>query len=249
MNSWWRKLLPGHGQAATVRAAGGSHVGLVRTSNEDTHLRREDLGLFVVCDGMGGHGGGERASQLAAATVEEEVGNGLSLVEAVLAAHKAVAGLAADPGGLHPGTTIVALHVKGGDYHLAWVGDSRAWLAMGGTIQQLTVDHTVTQQLVAWGDLSPEEARHHPDRHRLTQALGLGAKVMVCRYHGNVAPGQIFLLASDGLAHWDEPQCLLECLATHSPDRAADLLIEASLAAGGKDNVTCIVVAIVPTFN
>ncbi|NTW88716.1 MAG: hypothetical protein HGB26_06245 [Desulfobulbaceae bacterium] len=114
------------------------------------------------------------------------------LVEAVLSVHNAVAGLAVDPGGLHPGTTIVALHVKGGDYHLAWVRDSRTWLAMGGTIQHLTVDHTVTQQLVAWGGLSPEEVRH-------------------------------------------------------PPDRAADLLIEASLAAGGKANFTCIVVAIAST--
>jgi protein phosphatase len=201
MNPWWRRLLPGHNQAVTVRAAERSHIGLVRTANEDATLSREDLGLFLVCDGMGGHGGGERASRLATATVEKEIGCGRTLQEAVLAAHAAVAELEADPGALRPGSTIVALHLAGGGYQLAWVGDSRAWLIEGGKIRQLTVDHTVTEQMVAWGDLRPEEALHHPDRHRLTQALGVGGEGGGGYVPGTVAAGASF---SAGLG-WPGP--------------------------------------------
>jgi len=223
--------------------AGKTHVGRVRKNNEDCLLMLPDIGLYLVCDGMGGHSSGERASKLAVDTIAAEIQNGKGLTEAILVAHREIAALesAAEQMAGKPGSTVVALQIKGGSWQLCWVGDSRGWLLQQGKIEQLTVDHTVVQQMVNWGDISEEEALTHPDRNRLSQALGSRDEppVVGC-VDGALAPGMRFLLATDGMALWNTPLSLEEVLGTGSADRVVDRLIELSLAEGGRDNVSCI---------
>lgn len=230
-------------------AAGDTDIGIVRSNNEDCIVLRQDLGLFIVCDGMGGHRGGEQASRRATETIVEQIEKGKSLKNSILAAHRAICSLDLAQEGEKehrgkPGSTVVALVTTASSWQLGWVGDSRCWMLSDTTeIEQITVDHTVVQQMVTWGDITPEEARFHPDRNRLSQALGTGEhEPQVGLSEGKLQSDMIFLLATDGMAMWDEPQQLGAILHNQSPPESVQQLIEASLAAGGHDNVSCIVV-------
>lgn len=232
-----------------ISAAGDTDVGIVRSNNEDCIVLRQGLGLFVVCDGMGGHRGGEQASRSATETIVEQIEKGESLKNSILAAHRAICSLdlAQDGEKEHkgkPGSTVVALVTTASSWQVGWVGDSRCWMLSDTTeIEQITVDHTVVQQMVTWGDITPEEARSHPDRNRLSQALGTGEhEPQVGLREGKLQSDMIILLATDGMAMWNEPQQLGAILDTQPPSESVQQLIEASLAAGGHDNVSCIVV-------
>lgn len=242
-----RTLFGGPSPVPEVHGVGRSHVGLVRRTNEDAILVADDIGLYVVCDGLGGHRGGELASGCAVQSIGAAVRGGADLEAAVQEANRAVAGLFQSTPGegeqRPPGSTVVTLLVRDGRWQLAWVGDSRCWLFDRRTSRQLSVDHTVVQQLVSWGDISVEDARRHPDRHRLSQALGTRRAVSVGYLEGRLATGQRFLLATDGLALWDDPEALSRIIGGRSPEQAVDDLVEKSLAAGGRDNISCVVVA------
>lgn len=229
-------------------AVGKSDVGKVRTNNEDNFVICEDSQLFVVCDGMGGHSCGEVASKIAVDTMVEKVSQQCTLQDAVISAHNEISKLeplAGESGG-KPGSTIVALKFTGTSWQLAWVGDSRIWQLRKEQLQQLTIDHTVVQKMVNWGDLTPEEAMTHPERNRLSQVLGQVENVpVVGLLEGKLEAGMMFLLASDGMTHWDETDRLQEILLSHQLHSAVKNLISLSLEAGGHDNVTCIVVKVV----
>ncbi len=229
---------------SVVQWAGKSDVGKVRTNNEDFWLAEPEIGLWVVCDGMGGHHAGEYASELAAKTLLKKVKEGFSLKDVIPIAHEAVCQLGQNPEkGKLPGTTVAALQVKKKQWHLAWVGDSRCWLLQQGQLNQLSHDHTVVQQLVDWGDITPEEAQNHPDRNRLSQAVGQeGKPPIVGKADGTLQAGMTFLLATDGMAHWNEPDTLAEVLAADDLQVVVNQLVADSLEAGGHDNVTCVVV-------
>lgn len=224
--------------------AGKSDVGKVRPHNEDYWQAVAEQGLWVVCDGMGGHRAGELASRIAVETIVGQVKNGRQLPEAILAAHAGVHSLENDPSaGKQPGTTVVILLLDGDCWQLAWVGDSRCWLVERGKITQISHDHTVVQQLVDWGDITAEEAVTHPDRNRLSQAVGQeGKPPIVGKADGTLQAGMTFLLATDGMAHWNEPDTLAEVLAADDLQVVVDQLVADSLEAGGHDNVTCVVV-------
>lgn len=243
------KFLTGKfGHVTKLYGHADTDVGKVRSNNQDAYYCSCEEGLFIVCDGMGGHRDGELASQTAVEAVKVCAARGESLQKAISEAHRQVFALGE---GNHksnkgrPGSTIVALKIQQGMYQLVWVGDSRGWLLQDKELTQLTVDHTVVQQMVNWGDLSPEEAAQHPDRNRLSQVLGQEEKEPVCGFiEGKVKPGMAFLLATDGMAYWDDRAKLQQILATKSPKGAVELLITNSLRAGGKDNVTCLVAGV-----
>lgn len=227
--------------------AGASHIGKIRQRNEDCYAVDGELGLWVVCDGVGGGADGDKASRLAVSVVVESYRAGKSLSEAILQADVRLREMAVDTsmGKNRPGCTVVALAIQDLSWQMAWVGDSRGWLLEKDVIRQVSIDHTITRQLVSWGDITEEEAKTHPDRHRLTQALGLGDRPpKVAEEKGLCTKNTTFLLATDGLAFWDEPDRLAVLLREKASERKlVDLLIAASLEAGGHDNVTCIVVA------
>jgi len=228
-----------------IEAGVATDIGQVREGNEDSYLVEPPL--FAVADGMGGHRGGEVASQLALETVETlfRAGTG-TLVDQVRAANQAVfARSAADRKVSGMGTTLTAVQVLGDVAHLAHVGDSRAYLLRAGSLRQLTDDHTLVQRMVQAGEITAEEADVHPHRNVLTRSLGTDPDVVVDEQDVGLLEGDRVLLCSDGLTSMvteGQMQAILE--ATPAAQEAADRLVRAANRAGGVDNITVVVLAV-----
>lgn len=230
-----------------------SDVGRVRTVNQDAALVSERLGLFAVADGMGGHRGGEVASELAldalARTVEGgPIASSGSLIDAVLDANEAVFDQAnGDPDLRGMGTTLCALALvedaDGERLVIANVGDSRAYVLQDGELVQVTEDHSLVAEMVRGGHLTPDEAAVHPKRNIVTRALGIEADVAVDYWERDAVMGERYLLCSDGLFNEvAEPRIAATLRQVADAARAAKELVELANAAGGRDNVTCLVV-------
>jgi protein phosphatase len=220
--------------------------GLVRKDNEDYYIARPSLGLWVLCDGLGGHAKGALASRVCAEAVVKGVLNGKALKEAVQYAHEAVKKMESERSSVsgNPGTTVAALHISGRKWEVAWVGDTRVWLYERGKIQQVTRDHSVVRQLLDWGAITEEEAKVHPDRHMLNKVVGIGGEnLKVGINSGRWNSKQVFMLGTDGMAHRDEPEILSEILsAFRNPNQVVAKLKTDSLEKGGFDNFTIAVV-------
>jgi len=224
----------------------------VRSVNEDLAL--ESLSLFAVADGMGGHVGGEIAARTAIDTLRTEFGRAPTadgLVGAVHQANLAVweAGHA-DPSLRGMGTTLVAAALVGtedGDrLVLANVGDSRAYRLHGRELAQLSIDHSVAEELVARGELSEEEAAVHPHRHILTRALGVAPDIDVDVWDVTPEEGDRFLLCSDGLSNEVPAEQITDVLiSARDPRDAAGTLVDLANRAGGNDNITVVVLDVV----
>lgn len=248
-----------------VESTGITDVGLKRDRNEDAFLVNDELGLYVVADGMGGHAGGAYASELAVTTVEEAVerlvpqvqagdaGDPVEAVreglrEAVRHAGRRIHGWA----GAHPefrgmGTTIVAIVVAANNGFVAHAGDSRAYLVREGAIEQVTEDHSYVAQAVREGVLTEEEARNHPQRSVITRALGFQGDTEVDVQVMAIRRGDRFLLCSDGLSGKVEPFEMAEILAAHEPSEALRQLVGLACARGGEDNITAVLVGVEET--
>ncbi|MBV8303258.1 MAG: Stp1/IreP family PP2C-type Ser/Thr phosphatase [Acidimicrobiia bacterium] len=241
--------------STTLRAGGATDVGLVRAHNEDNYLADERL--FAVADGVGGHKAGEVASQTAVDTLRREFRELTTdgLVGAVKTANRTVWDLAeANPEQRGMGTTLtaVALVDEGGEERLAVVnvGDSRAYLLQHGELEQLTEDHSLVEQLVREGQLTPEEAQVHPQRSIITRALGLDPEVEVDSWQLTPYRGDRFLLCSDGLTNEVSDDEIASTLRTVSePEEAARQLVQEARNHGGSDNITCVVVDVVDDDN
>jgi protein phosphatase len=231
-----------------VKSGARSDIGQVRERNEDGYLEKEPL--FVVADGMGGHRGGEVASKVALDSLAKSkaaADDPNALVENVREANRAVHEKAEkDPKLSGMGTTMTALLAGPGVVHLAHVGDSRAYLLRDGELRKLTEDHTVVQQLVQQGRLTPEEAEVHPHRSVLTRALGVDREVEVERKTEPVSDGDRLLLCSDGLTAMVPEEEIARILSDSSdPQKASEELVAAANEAGGYDNITVVVIDVV----
>jgi serine/threonine protein phosphatase PrpC len=229
-----------------VRFADGSRsdVGRGRPENEDNLLVDREHGLYAVADGMGGHRAGEVASATAIETLKEAFLGGQRLDEAVVAANAAVFAKGADDPALQGmGTTITAIALEGDSTALfGHVGDSRAYLMRDGTVTQVTADHSLVEQLVREGRLTPEEAQHHPQRAIITRALGVDAQVEVDTYRVEAKAGDRFLICSDGLTNMLSDDTIAQTLRRHAdPQQAADTLVDMANQAGGDDNITVVI--------
>ncbi len=226
--------------------AAESNPGLNRSKNEDYYLIRPDLGLWILCDGMSGHMEGESASWVCAMTIADHVAGNVDLVSSIHHAHWKVWRLTYNKSKTFNqcGTTVAALMIRNHEWQVAWVGDTRVWCWHKKSFYQITQDHTVTRQLMNWGEINAEEARIHPDRHRLTQAVGIGEKTLnVGHAVGKWERDQVFLLATDGLIYWNDPQQLSQILSqADGPEAAVSCLAKASSDFGAKDDFTIIVV-------
>lgn len=247
----------------TPRGYGRTDVGRERTGNEDAHLVDDALGVYAVADGMGGHAAGEIASAAAVAAVAEHLtaarstlesaGRGLDddsgiteLVEgAIQAASAAVFALAssnAQQAGM--GCTLTLLVITGDRAFMGHVGDSRLYVARGGELHQLSVDHTIPQELVRAGRLPPERAKSHPYAHVLSRCIGLQAGVEVDTLAFRVSPSDRFLLCSDGFADYvEDPAWLLNEMEGDFATLPARLCAHAN-ESGGKDNITVVTVSV-----
>ncbi|MDB4957284.1 MAG: cyclic nucleotide-binding protein [Myxococcales bacterium] len=255
------------GRASIVGAAETS-VGKVRDHNEDAHFIDPELGIFLVCDGMGGHAAGEVASALAVSVIRHRwsgpavqdlatrwLNKGTldtrkqlltAIRDGVIQAHNAIIAEAeADKtkGGM--GTTLVGALLIGGDIMFAHAGDSRAYLVRDGIAMQLTEDHTLLARLLAAGvevDTQGEGARF---KSMLTNALGIGQECKVSTFVVPVADGDRFLLCSDGITEYLQEAEIGEVLTKMpSPARSAQRLVEIALQRGGGDNATALVVRV-----
>src|SRR5581483_1705936 len=219
-------------------------VGRGRPENEDSVLVDDAGGLWAVADGMGGHRAGEVASATAIETLQDAYRAGAPLDEAVEAANAAVFSKAADDAALRGmGTTLTAVALEDGRTALlGHVGDSRAYLLRQGAVSRVTADHSLVEQLVREGRLSPEEAQHHPQRAIITRALGVDAHVEVDTYRVELEPGDRLLLCSDGLTNMLSDDAIAATLRRHpDPQQAADTLVDMANQAGGDDNITVVV--------
>jgi PPM family protein phosphatase len=224
---------------------GVSHAGRRRRHNEDAYVVQPPL--FAVADGMGGAKAGEVASGLAAAAVQDDandVASGEARVSGLVEeANRRVfrrANEDREVSGM--GTTMTVALVEEDRVAFGHVGDSRAYLIRDGRLEQLTDDHSLVAELVRSGKLTPEEAETHPQRSVITRALGTEADVDVDTFSIHAAPGDVFLLCSDGLTTMVDDGTILDAVERHRPDlqAAAKALIAAANRGGGEDNITVV---------
>ncbi len=240
-------------------------VGRKRARNEDSHCADPRLGLYVVCDGMGGLDAGDRASRLAVDTIHRcmvEAGRHLEhagsdgydprfslctnrLAGAIRQANQASYGASREASQRGMGTTVVAAFIQDQVLSVAHVGDSRLYLIRGGTIQVLTADHSLVAEQVRGGALTAEEAARSPQRNIVTRALGIDEKVEVDLDEIQLMGGDMLLLCSDGLTRGVEPEGLLRAIGKEKdPQAASERLVTLACEAGGEDNITAILVAV-----
>jgi PPM family protein phosphatase len=226
----------------------GTDTGRQRRENEDSMLARAPL--FVVADGMGGAQAGEVASRIAVEAFEPGVGDSREPESALAAlaqsANARIYELShshAEQAGM--GTTLTAVYVGEHDISIAHVGDSRAYRLRDGELQRLTEDHSLVDELMRQGRLTPEEAVEHPQRSVITRALGPEGAVEVDTRSYAARDGDVYLLCSDGLTTMLDENRLAELVRSHATLRdAGEALIAAANEAGGRDNITVVLVRV-----
>lgn len=254
---------------ARVELFARTEIGCVRERNEDSFVVAniatgerglrpgttvQELGvgtlLIGVCDGMGGAAAGDLASKIGCETLYDAMMAHTPLrdvsslheamLSAVAAANRAIADFARqNPGKRGMGTTMTAALVFGHELHLVHVGDSRAYLRRGRALTQLTTDHSIVGQMVASGQLTPEQARSYEHRNVLLQALGVQPSIQPELVQVTLRAGDVLLMCSDGLTGPLDDEHVLELMLKHQdPIRCCRALTEAACAAGGPDNVT-----------
>jgi serine/threonine protein phosphatase Stp1 len=227
------------------RSVARTDVGLVRARNEDGLVDRPGDGLWAVLDGMGGHAGGARASGL--------IRDALAQLAVVPDADACVAAVRASIENVHEqlhaaagraGSTVVVLLAFGGHFACIWAGDSRLQRWRAGRLERLSRDHSLLEELVASGTVPPEQAHRHPLANRITRAVGIGQRLELEVIGGDFAPGDRYLLSSDGLHGVVREGLIAELIVTPDLDHAADRLLAAVKQAGAPDNVTIVLVDI-----
>jgi serine/threonine protein phosphatase PrpC len=226
------------------RVAQVTDTGRKRRRNEDSYVSEPPL--FAIADGMGGAAAGEVASRLAAAAIREggagDGGEG-RIFELIQEANRRVyARASTDPNTSGMGTTMTVAIVDGERVAFGHVGDSRAYLIRDGVMEQLTEDHSLVNELMKSGKLTPEEADVHPQKAVITRAVGTDPDVDVDTFTVNAQDGDIFLLCSDGLTDVLSEEEILELVERNRPDidRALRALVKEANHGGGEDNITVV---------
>lgn len=233
-----------------VKHVARTHPGRVREHNEDCFHADDDGRLYIVADGMGGMEAGEVASAIARDETVRSVKAGKTLAHAIQDAHESIRkAVDAGIGARGMGTTIVAMQWQNKQCHIAWVGDSRAylWDATKGSLRRLSRDHSHVELLLASGVITPEQAHKHPQKNLITQCLGQTNidTLQVGEITENLSPGQCVLLCSDGLNDELTDTEIAQCLVSKNKLAAqADSLVEMTLEKGAKDNVTVLLVQV-----
>ena len=252
-----------------ISAAAASNVGKVRDNNEDNFfLNGQTLsansagtvctaaesagGLYAVCDGMGGEEHGETASAIAVDTLNQYAQKASFDKQIHLYTEEANARICAEiekNDGKRMGTTFAVLSIQDHTAHVYNIGDSRAYLFRNHHLTQLSQDHTQVRRLLDMGILTGESAKTHPDRHKLTQHLGIFPDEMLIEPYAaqplQIETGDIFLLCSDGLTDMLEDEEIKAILLRHTdPQDVVIRLIDVALQNGGRDNVTVVVVRV-----
>ena len=228
-----------------------THAGKVRERNEDSCLVRTDIGLWAVADGMGGHEAGDLASRILVESLDaiEQPEAALDLLEQcetqIFDANQHIMDLSRARNGATIGTTAAVLLVRDKHYACVWAGDSRVYLVNGGAIKQLSRDHTEVEELVQAGTLSRADAANWPN-NVITRAIGAAEELELEIVTGAADPGDTFVICSDGLTkHLDDDE-ILQFAADRNARAACDAMLQLALERGGFDNVTVVVVRLLP---
>ena len=234
-------------------------IGLKRSENQDrvwTDTLEDDAVAVILCDGMGGENAGSVASEMTVEFMSDRIRKGFRgninrnfirnlLITSVTAANSLVFDRASreqDKFGM--GTTCVAGIIYASRAYIINVGDSRAYHIFDDNIQQITKDHTYVRKLVERGEITEEESRSHPDRNRITRAVGAERNITPDYFEIDLEEGNILLFSSDGLHAYGDDAEIAEIIVNNPIARSCDLLIDYALANGGRDNVSVAVVEI-----
>lgn len=245
-----------------IQVAAKTDVGSVRTNNEDNFGYDIHSGIFVVCDGMGGHAAGEIASRIAVNTILDHfgqrrrragadvVGRGIhevsnranDLANAIQLANQAIRHVSShNPQQTGMGSTIVALLSEGNQFSIGHVGDSRAYLIRGGFVYQLTTDHSLITEQVRRGFITIDEAEYSKMQNVIMRALGAEESVEPDLGDYEFASGDVLILCSDGLSRYVKEESIVEVIGLASSlDTACDELIALAKGGGSDDNITCL---------
>lgn len=232
---------------AGILSAFRTDVGKVRANNQDAPIVSEKLRLYGVADGMGGHKGGEVASTSARDNLLRELEGKTPSVAALSGAIEEVNRQIYhqqehDDALTGMGTTLSVLWMSDNFVYIGHVGDSRVYLLRDGEFKQTTLDHSLVEQLVREGVLTEEEAQNHPMRNIITRAIGTDESVEVDVVVEERRKGDLWLACSDGLHGLVDDRQMRDALRQYAPEKAADVLLKAALDAGGRDNVTLVIV-------
>jgi serine/threonine protein phosphatase PrpC len=234
---------------AALRAETGAvtHVGKVRSQNEDSHIAREEIGLWVVADGMGGHDSGDWASariveEFNSITLPADLDGACGKVADAINTANADIYRKASRRGKQMGSTVVALLVQEHRFVVFWVGDSRAYLMRDKKLHRLSRDHSQVQYMIDRGLISQADAAGHPMGHVLARAVGVAEDVEIDSVQDEIEPGDMFLLCSDGLHGFVGEDEIARILGRSGPDEASERLVAATLQNGAPDNVTVITI-------
>lgn len=232
---------------AGILSAFRTDVGKVRANNQDAPIVSEKLRLYGVADGMGGHKGGEVASTSARDDLLRELEGKTPSVAALSGAIEEVNRQIYhqqehDDALTGMGTTLSVLWMSDNFVYIGHVGDSRVYLLRDGEFKQMTLDHSLVEQLVREGVLTEEEAQNHPMRNIITRAIGTDESVEVDVVVEERRKGDLWLACSDGLHCLVDDRQMRDALRQYAPEKAADVLLKAALDAGGRDNVTLVIV-------
>ena len=239
-----------------MKLAGKTDIGMIRSTNQDTfriEALGEDLGFALVCDGMGGVQGGDRASAIAERTISDVVRNGCTknladgtvhdlLLRAVYEANRSIwLAAQAEPELQGMGTTVIAALLTPDTAYIAHVGDSRLYQLRGEQFFQVTRDHSQVQRLVDDGIITPEEARTHPSRNIITRAVGVDRDVDVDLLDLPLEPGDKLLICTDGLSGVCEESVIAEAVYGLPAEESVEHLVQLANMGGGYDNITAVV--------
>ncbi len=242
-----------------MKISAKTDIGSVRKQNQDSYAAGElpgGISWAVLCDGMGGAAAGAVASTMAVRMISEKISSSCSeqmtenfirniLVSVIESANAYLYDVSrSNPEYKGMGTTAVALIAMGDSVCISHVGDSRAYkITPSGDIKQITRDHSVVQQLVERGDITPEQAKTHPERHIITRAVGVDEKVSVDFCRESLDEGDIILLCSDGLSGYVDDKDIAAATANGDYCQFADRLVNMAIENGGGDNITVVLIS------
>lgn len=235
-----------------MRVAGVTDIGLYRKRNEDHYFIDTDKGIFLVCDGMGGHKGGDVASHMAVETVRQTLSWASTddiipnMLNAVQLANEAIYNKGQADESLHEmGTTLTAAAIFDNEMIIAHVGDSSLFHYRAGLLKKITRDHTLAEQMLADGLLKQEDVGSNVYNHVLTRAVGVEDHVEADIYHQEIEKGDWILLSTDGLTDLVKEDEICEYLdCADEPQATAKALVDLALSKGGYDNITIVLLSV-----
>lgn len=252
-----RKVQRSGGQRLTMKIYSKTDIGKTRSSNQDavkTGKISDSLAWSVVCDGMGGVAGGDVASDIAVLTISSYLNKELSanknskeiknvVYEAVNSANKAIYLKSQNDVSLkNMGTTVILCVLNGDDLHVVHVGDSRAYLIDENNINQITIDHSMVQEMLSSGKITVDEAKNHPQKNVITRALGVSEEVEIDYNHLKIKQGNIVMLCTDGLTNHVDESRIHEICKENDLSQVPQILIDEGNKNGGSDNITVSVI-------